>query len=414
MDDIDKISWITNDIATGPYAFVQTNVGKNVKVVDVRSMVDKFGNSSVLIVAKIREAISYLEKDQKIIICCDYGISRSNSIAAGVISKHNKISFNKALGTVINATGQKQIKIEVVNEVRKAIDAEVDDRQQSSLSKVYVTGLSGYIGRNFKSRFSAEFEIAGSGKNIDILQGGIELDLAVRNQKSNWLVHMANPRIVNTNQSMGEAVTMMKNVLDVCTANNTSLLFISSLDIFRGHDEVLNNVSLVKKIPSGINGETKLICEQMIDQCKSKYGFKVAIVRAGHIFGNNDLKPNFLHNYMDKAQANNTISVHSYLNGSPVVNLIHVKDLVKILGSIIQNGVYGVFNVAGPEDLTTQQIAEKIIKKTQSKSDIEVHHLNEKISNIMFGEIKADSLYYQPKITVDHYLDEIIDNYANK
>ncbi|HET6995255.1 MAG TPA: hypothetical protein VFI06_09760, partial [Chitinophagaceae bacterium] len=97
------INWLTDYIGTGAYLDVMA-AGGDVAVVDVRNLVDKDGNTGEAILSKIDESIAILKKHGKVVVCCDYGMSRSNSIAAGVISKYESIPFSKAVSMVQQKT----------------------------------------------------------------------------------------------------------------------------------------------------------------------------------------------------------------------------------------------------------------------------------------------------------------------
>ncbi|KKL45641.1 hypothetical protein LCGC14_2353570, partial [marine sediment metagenome] len=72
------ITWITEKIGTSAYKDIKK---KDYYILDVRDLVDQRGNKENLIGNKIQEVLVKLNKRKKIVICCDYGISRSNSIA---------------------------------------------------------------------------------------------------------------------------------------------------------------------------------------------------------------------------------------------------------------------------------------------------------------------------------------------
>jgi protein-tyrosine phosphatase len=66
------------------------------RIVDVRTLIDG-PNSLVDYELNITRAISYLEIDEKVVICCRLGISRSNAIALGVLVHYFKIDFDQAV-----------------------------------------------------------------------------------------------------------------------------------------------------------------------------------------------------------------------------------------------------------------------------------------------------------------------------
>lgn len=66
------------------------------RIVDVGTLNDG-PNSLFDYELNIMRVISYLELDEKIVICCRLGISRSNAIALGVLVHYFKINFNRAM-----------------------------------------------------------------------------------------------------------------------------------------------------------------------------------------------------------------------------------------------------------------------------------------------------------------------------
>ncbi len=69
-------------------------------VVDCRDMEDGPGNPLWLYEKKIDAACHRIEQYGKVIICCLAGISRSNSIAAGVLMKWKGMDYIDAIGEV--------------------------------------------------------------------------------------------------------------------------------------------------------------------------------------------------------------------------------------------------------------------------------------------------------------------------
>lgn len=74
--------------------------GEKWAVVDCRDMIDGPGNPLSLYTEKIQRACDLIHSYGKVIICCTAGISRSNSIAAGVLMKKYKMDYIDAIGEV--------------------------------------------------------------------------------------------------------------------------------------------------------------------------------------------------------------------------------------------------------------------------------------------------------------------------
>src|SRR5687768_7634450 len=80
------IRWITDRLGTASYYdYQEAGNPTGTTLIDVRELIDREGNTNTLLVTKIQEAYKALQDGQKVVICCDKGISRSNAIALGVL-----------------------------------------------------------------------------------------------------------------------------------------------------------------------------------------------------------------------------------------------------------------------------------------------------------------------------------------
>jgi len=70
------------------------------KVVDCRDMEDGPGNPLMLYEHKIYKGIEYIRREGRVLVGCLAGISRSNSIAAGILMKHYGHSLESALDLI--------------------------------------------------------------------------------------------------------------------------------------------------------------------------------------------------------------------------------------------------------------------------------------------------------------------------
>src|SRR5262249_56720284 len=70
------IRWITEGLGTASWE--ELDGAEGVAVVDVRALVDREGNPAALVRAKIEEGAEHLSRGRRVVVCCDYGISRSN------------------------------------------------------------------------------------------------------------------------------------------------------------------------------------------------------------------------------------------------------------------------------------------------------------------------------------------------
>lgn len=77
-------------------------------ILDCRDMLDEHGNPLSLYKAKIDQGIEFI-KNNKLVVCCGAGMSRSNAIAAGILME-NGYSFDDALNLV-----HEKVKIDLID-----------------------------------------------------------------------------------------------------------------------------------------------------------------------------------------------------------------------------------------------------------------------------------------------------------
>ncbi|KAA2282977.1 protein-tyrosine phosphatase family protein [Candidatus Nitrosocosmicus agrestis] len=80
------------------------------RVVSVRHLVDDDSNSLQEYEKCIDTAIATINQHGKVVICCSYGISRSNAIAVGVLVKHFGMDFDNAVELVKKMVSKANIK----------------------------------------------------------------------------------------------------------------------------------------------------------------------------------------------------------------------------------------------------------------------------------------------------------------
>lgn len=412
------IHWITENLGTGAWEKVEKN--PDLCFVDVRDLVDKSGNLPLVIKSKIDEALAHIQKGKKVVICCDYGMSRSNAIAAGVLAISQDLSLEEAVRKVVEATGETSIKIEVLSVVRNSINvATTTDKTvstESSRRRILVTGASGFIGSLLIQELQTFFEVlAPSSQNIDLIRDTVSFDLLVKEQSIGTIVHLANPRIYTTNESMGISLTILKNVLDICRENQLSLVYLSSWEIYSGYKtkEFIADEYTAPR-PGGTYGQTKFLCETLIEHYRKHYGLFCTILRSSPVYGLGSDKPKFIWNFLHKALNHQKIVTHRYLNGFPILDLLYVDDLCTAILAAIERQVEGSINLGSGTATSTTQIAEYIVDFLGAKSPIEHIEIAGYSSNIIMDISYANSvLNWYPKVNLIEGLKTIVDKVSS-
>jgi nucleoside-diphosphate-sugar epimerase len=363
--------WFTNDIATGAYEDVsKITLDYNTVIFDVRDLVDKIGNPPRYIISKVEQALLLLNSGKKIIICCDYGMSRSNSLAVAVISQWKNIPFAEAVELVKSKIDGAGIKIEMLNTVYEALHK--NKQREDSRKNVLITGASGFIGRHLLSAMAGSKRVFAPGSSeINLRDNSLSLDLYVKANNIGVLIHLANPKIFTTNNSLGDALIMLKNVIDVCRTNNVKIVYPSGWEIYSGYKSggLLADESLAPN-PKGTYGETKWFSESLIRQYGVMYGLRYQIIRSGPLYGAGGEKPKFVYNFLDKARLNKEIYTHKYINGSPLLDLTYIDDYTKAISVISSHDFEGDINIGTGFGVSTFDIAKMICELTGSSSEI--------------------------------------------
>lgn len=396
------IRWITRLLGTAPASDV-LGVSDDICVIDVRDMVDKGGNRVDFVRAKIDDGVVSLREGRRTIVCCDYGISRSNAVAAGILALYDKIEFSEAVRKVQSATGESEIKPEPLNSVRQAIAEKKTKVDPMSRPRVLVTGASGFIGRALLPVLSARFDVcAPTHAEIDLEAGNTKLGLLVKENEVECIVHLANPRVYTSNRAVGVALTMLRNVIEICSTHDIRLIYLSGWEVYSAYAGSMIANEALPLYPKGPYGDTKYLAEMLIEQHARAGTLKSIVLRSGPVYGLGSDRPKFIFNFLEKARAGATITTHRYTNGYPALDLMHVDDLAKAIAECVAADAVGSFNLGTGVLTDTFKIANDIRNILGSKSELGSVNLDVPVASIAMDYSKArDILGWSPSISFE-------------
>lgn len=388
--------WITEQLGTAAAADA---IAGDVITVDVRHLVDKHGNSVADLRKVIDEGVRLIQDGRKVVVCCDYGISRSNAIAAAILACASGTPFDTALATVMLATGEREIKVDVLAQVRTALGEE-----QASVApapRILVTGGSGFVGRAVLRELQGQCEVLAPPRGeLDLAAGAAALDLLVRQHHISHIIHLANPRVVTNSAALGETLVFLRNVLEVCKHNHLRLIFRSGWEIYSGyHSDHLLADERLPVFVKGPEGETKMLCESLIDHYCRLYSLECALLRSSPVYGGSGDRPKFICNFIEKALIGEPITTHRYRNGEPRLDLLHVDDFARAVVAVVNTGFHGTLNLGSGEMVGTRQIAEWIVREIRSGSAVDSRDIEDYTANVVMDISKAfNQISWSPRI----------------
>lgn len=406
------IRWIDDNLGTAPWEQVATV--PDIMLLDVRDMVDKEGNNPALIQSKIKQGVKALEAGHKVVVCCDYGISRSNAVAAGVLAVKHGISFYDSLRILIARTGEKSIKIEMMHavaDVVKHLQQGPDRNQKLSVPHILITGSSGYIGNTLLPYLQEHFPTTPlESHKINLATGALDLDLEVQQCGASHLIHLASPQDFGKNSAVGESINMLKNVLDVCSVNGLKLFFVSSSDVFSNYTTGRINASeSLVPAPRNSPGVAKYLCETLIQQHAATHDLEWAILRTATLYGGNKRRPKFLHTFIEKCLGNNDIIVHHYRNGRPEVDLLHIDDFCKAFVAVVKKDFSGIMHLGSGSGIATRSLVDVIQDITGSHCNVIDHMIDIDTSNVILDcSLAATGIKWQPSITLREGIEALV------
>ena len=156
--------------------------------------------------------------------------------------------------------------------------------------------------------------------------------------------------------------------------------------------------------------EAKRFAEAAVATYSRSYGLKTKIVRIFNTYGPrmqlNDGR--VVTNFIVQALRNENIT--TYGDGTQTRSFSYVEDTVAGIISLMNSTEYDVFNIGNPNEMTVGQLAEKIIKLTDSTSEIKYLELpNDDPKQRKPDITKAKTkLNWEPKVNLDEGLAKTI------
>lgn len=381
------IRWIDNTLGTA--AFEDPATAGYAKL-DVRGLVDGPANKSDTLRERIETGLSMLGEAKQLVVCCDYGISRSNTIAAAILARRDGLSFDDAIALVQQRVREMRMDYGIVQTMRATFDP--DPLPPLDPRRVLVTGGTGFLGGWLESVAGDSLELTRLGsKDIDLAASPYGIDAAVRKCRPGSIIHLANPRIYHTHEVVAQSLAMLRNVADVCSEHGVFLVYPSSWIVFSGRknegDLTLGDDEA--PLPYGNHAMAKTLCEHMIGYLRQSGRLCAAVLRLTPVYGPGSIEPRFLFRTAEHCRAGRPLVTHVYRNGRPRLQLLHAQDAARALAVAAGRRIEGTFNIGGTEARSTRDLARLIAEVLNSPSDSQEIELGATVANIGLDTAKA-------------------------
>ena len=312
-------------------------------MLDVRHLVDQGGNNYESIRQLIADGTKKFRKGTRLVVACDLGISRSNAIAAGIISEVDGIPYDRALAEVLERTKEHEMKLDLVNSVRLALSANNAARDRNA---VLVTGANGFLGRNVVARLSGQYTVLGPSRaELDLANGAVALGEYCRKYEVRQILHLAYPRHYTNAAAMGSSLVMLRTVLEVCRTYGLKLTFVSSTVLYSGYaatELIADEITPMR--PVGVYAEAKYL--KGAGRLFFRRGeIERTICRLSPVYGPRGDRPRFIRTFYEAALRRQVIRTHCYRNGRPALDLLYVSDAVDALGLAVSHPRSDTFHI---------------------------------------------------------------------
>jgi len=311
------------------------------------------------------------------------------------------------------------------------------------LKRVLVFGGAGFIGTNICKKLLLEnffvtcYDNFSSGKkknidnidsdNFEIIEGDICKEISLKNNYE-YIINLACPaspkyylsKPIDT--ALASTVGIL-NILNFTRENKKTILLHSSTSEVYGDplshpqsENYFGNVNMVG--PRSCYDESKRMAETFIYEYHKNYNMNTKIIRIFNTYG-----PYMHHgdgrvvsNFVNQALAGDNITI--YGDGKQTRSFCFIDDLIEgILDFLFLDKNYlGPINLGNPNELNMNDLAEKIISLTNSKSKISFKSLPENDPQVRKPDISLakELINFNPKIDLESGLKETIAYFSKK
>lgn len=277
----------------------------------------------------------------------------------------------------------------------------MESQNKTNPLNILLTGGTGFLGRNLINGLKYhKFINLGRNKNqnCDNIYWNLIDDININELpgKIDVVVHSAS--IIGNNDSYSKKEYFDVNVrstihlLELCATKKIDhFIYISSGAVYGEGENLWNETDNCN--PKNMYGLSKYFSELLCKQYEDS--FPITTLRLFFPYGNGQ-KGRFMDGLICKIRNNESIEINDLL--SPLVNPVHISDLISIIELIINKKLSGTFNVAGNEKISIKEIGEIIAQQLNKSLQLNFNYNKKEKCNFLGSNVKLfRSLNYYPK-----------------
>lgn len=284
---------------------------------------------------------------------------------------------------------------------------------------VLVTGANGLLGRNIVAALREDYIVHALVHTMP-LEPFQNVNYYVHDFNSDWKTKEL-PSDIHTVMHLAQSELFRdfpEHALDVFNVNVTStvklldyarragakkFIFSSTGGLYDSTTGFVNENSPIKTFGELGNYFATKRCSEILTQNYTSF-FDVSLLRLFFMYGKGQKRHMLMPRLVDNVQHGRPIKLTK--NGGIVINPIHVSDVVNSLKRLmVTDGSY-TYNVAGPEHINLQRIANIIGDKLGKEPVFE--HVPDIADNCIADIALLESRIYSPKVKLEDKIDELL------
>jgi nucleoside-diphosphate-sugar epimerase len=149
------------------------------------------------------------------------------------------------------------------------------------------------------------------------------------------------------------------NVVMESIAARSKLIFISSREVY-GEGSAGRTAEDTQLAPNNVYGTTKMLAERLVTWANSKFDLRYTILRLTNVYGPGGQQYN-VQAMIKSAMEHGIIPI---FGGAQYMNLVYVSDVAEVIRKCLTEArTDGIFNIGSEEDMTVNEIIEKLISQ---------------------------------------------------